>query len=194
MEIAVQLGIVSGSIFGIKTCRAVDQRSVIANHTVIMSCTNIYRGNTVFPLLNIFYYSSLNFRQECVVVTTKRGRKRGRRSVMGMWEGGDSIRQKKVFLPFQQILDHVQMMKATWGFGYLMPVTKQGVGERGRGQMIFPLAQEDTASGQPHRAKCYLAAKAGGGIEVLIAIRPSSHCLPPLAEVQLSLRELILSN
>lgn len=64
--------------------------------------------------------------------------------------GGNPIRQNKVFLPFHQILDHVLMMRDTWGNASLIPVTKQGSGEGGRGQMILPVAEEDTATTQQY--------------------------------------------
>lgn len=62
---------------------------------------------------------------------------------------------------------------------------KTRCGERGRGQMILPVAKEDTAATRQYMS---ISGEAGDGVDVLIVIRPSSHRLPPLAKVQLSLR------
>lgn len=51
--------------------------------------------------------------------------------------------------------------------------------------MILPVAKEDMAATQQYVS---ISGEAADGIDALIVIRPSSHRFPPLAEVQLSLR------
>lgn len=91
-------------------------------------------------------------------MTAERWRKRGRRSVtglgvaIGVGAGRNPIRQRKVFFPFQQILDHVRMIKATWGFGRLIPMTKQGVGKGGVAKWSNRWRRRTQ---QPHNHTCW---------------------------------------